>query len=48
MVADEVCRMPTTTTSTIALFASKTFFFHHLFNKDGKSPVKLFKSEKLH
>jgi len=47
MVVDEVCRTPTTTSSTIVLFMSKTFLFCHMFNKDGKSFVELLKSEKL-
>jgi hypothetical protein len=47
MVVDEVYHMPTTTTSTITLSANKTFFFHHLFNEDGQSLIKLLKGEKL-
>ncbi len=47
MVADEVCHMPTTITSTIVLFTSKTFLSYHLFNEDGEGLVELFKGEKL-
>jgi hypothetical protein len=47
MVADEVCCMPIATTSTIALSISKTFLPCHLFNKDGKHPVKFLEGEKL-
>jgi len=47
MVVDEVCHTPTTTTSVIVLSMSKTFFSCHLFNKDGKGPMELFKGEKL-
>ncbi len=47
MVVDKVCRTPTTTSSTIILFMSKTFLFHHLFNKDGKSFVEPLKGVKL-
>jgi hypothetical protein len=39
--------MPTTTTSTIDLFANKTFLSCHFFNKDGKGLMELFKGEKL-
>ncbi len=47
MVASEVCCTPITTTLVIALFASKTFLFYHLFNKDGEGPMELLKGEKL-
>jgi hypothetical protein len=47
MVVDEVCRMPTPTTSVIALSTNKTFLFRHLFNEDGQGPMELFKGEKL-
>jgi len=47
MVVDEVCRMPTVTSSTIASSMSKSFLLRHLFNKDGKGLVELLKGEKL-
>jgi hypothetical protein len=47
MVANEVCHTPTTTTLSIALSMSKTFFSYHLVNEDGQGPMELFKCEKL-
>jgi hypothetical protein len=47
MVVDKVCCILIATTLDIALFASKTFIFHHLFNEDGKGPMELFKGENL-
>ncbi len=47
MVVDEVYHTPIATTLAITLFTNKTFFPHHLFNKDGQSPIELFKGEKL-
>jgi hypothetical protein len=47
MVANEVCRMPTSTSSTIALFVSKSFLSRYLFNKDGEGPMELLKGKKL-
>jgi len=47
ITANEVCCMPTTTTSAIALSTSKTFLSHHFFNKDREDPVELLKGEKL-
>jgi hypothetical protein len=47
MFANEVCHMLITTSSTIALFANKSFLFRHLFNEDGKGLVGLSKGEKL-
>jgi uncharacterized alpha/beta hydrolase family protein len=47
MVANEVCHMPTTTSSTIVLFVNKSFHFRHLFDEDGKGLMELFKGEKL-
>jgi hypothetical protein len=47
MVANDVCHMPLAMTSTIVLSISKTFFFCHLFNKDGKDPMEFFEGEKL-
>jgi hypothetical protein len=41
MVADKVCCMLIAMTSTIALSISKTFLPCHLFNEDGKDPVKI-------
>jgi hypothetical protein len=47
MVVDEVYCAPIVTSSTIILSQSKTFLFHHLFNKDGKAHVEFFKGGKL-
>jgi len=47
MVVDKVYCMLTATTLAIVLFVSKTFFFHHLFNKDGEGPMELFKGDNL-
>jgi hypothetical protein len=47
MVVDEVCHTPTTITSIIVLFLSKTFLSYHLFNENGKFFVEFFKGEKL-
>jgi hypothetical protein len=47
MVVDEVYHMPIAIISSIVLSMSKTFFSRHLFNKDGRGPMELFKSEKL-
>jgi hypothetical protein len=47
MVVDEVCHTPTTITSIIVLFPSKTFLSYHLFNENGKVLMELFKGEKL-
>jgi hypothetical protein len=47
MVVDEVCHTPTTITSTIVLFMSKTFLFYHLSNEDGEGLVEFFEGEKL-
>jgi len=47
MVVDEVYHTPIVTTLAITLSTNKTFFPHHLFNKDGQSPIELFKGEKL-
>jgi hypothetical protein len=46
MVAKEVLCAPNVTSSTIALVASKTLLFHHLFNEDGEYFVELLKGEK--
>lgn len=47
MVAKEVLHMPNVTSSAIALVASKTFLFCHLFNEDGEVLVELLKGEKI-
>jgi hypothetical protein len=47
MVANEVCRTPTTTSLAIVLFVNKIFLSHHLFEKDGEGHVEFFKGEKL-
>jgi len=47
MVANKVYCMPIATTLAIALFVSKTFLSHHLFNEDGQGLVELLKGENL-
>jgi hypothetical protein len=47
MVVHEVCHTPIATISTIVLFANKTFFSCHLFNKDGEGHMELLQGEKL-
>jgi hypothetical protein len=47
MVANKVCCTPIATFLAIVLSTSKTFLFHHLFNKDGQGHVELLKGEKL-
>jgi hypothetical protein len=47
IVVNEVYHTLIATTSANILFMSKTFFSHHLLNKDGKGPMELLKGEKI-
>ncbi len=48
LVEEEVFCTSRATALTITLVASKTFLPEHLFDKDGKGQVEVFKGDKLH
>jgi hypothetical protein len=48
LVKEEAFCTPWATQLVIALVVSKSFFFEHLLNKDGKGLVEVLKGKKLH